>query len=155
MKCYCDRFIKITLMSTHYYLSFVTKWTGSLSTLLINIVLNGSSDTFTLHTIPTQRISALNPANTPTLNYTPSTFINVVSTLIFGRKWKLSRRTFMDVVSKLVKQRWNNVDRISRFNGDETMLFQRWNLVENESWADLCLSTLFQRWQNNVETTLT
>ena len=42
-----------------------------------------------------------------------STSINVVSTLIFGWKWKLSRRTFIDVVSTLAKQRWNNVDRIT------------------------------------------
>ena len=42
-----------------------------------------------------------------------STFINVVSTLIFGWKRKLSRRTFIDVVSTLAKQLWNNVDRIT------------------------------------------
>ena len=34
-------------------------------------------------------------------------------TLIFGWKWKLSRRTFIDLVSTLAKQRWNNVDRIT------------------------------------------
>ena len=82
-----------------------------------------------------------------------STFINFVSTLIFGWKWKLSRRTFIDVVSTLAKQRSNKLTR--RFNVDELKLFQRWNLVENESWADICLSTLFQRWQNNVGTALT
>ena len=54
------------------------------------------------------------PANTSTLNQRwLSTFIDVVSTLIFGWKWKLSRRTFIDVVSTLAKQRWNNVDRIT------------------------------------------
>ena len=42
-----------------------------------------------------------------------STFINVASTLIFGWKWKLSRRTFIDVVLTLTKQCWNNVDRIT------------------------------------------
>ena len=42
-----------------------------------------------------------------------STFINVASTLIFGWKWKLSRRTFIDVVLTSAKQRWNNVDRIT------------------------------------------
>ena len=42
-----------------------------------------------------------------------STFINVASTLIFGWKWKLSRRTFIDVVLTSTKQRWNNVDRIT------------------------------------------
>ena len=66
-------------------------------------------------------------------------------TLIFGWKWKLSRRTFIDVVSTLIELYW--------FNVGESTLFQRWNLVENESWADVCLSTLFQRWQNNVEIT--
>ena len=34
-----------------------------------------------------------------------STFIDVVSTLMFGWKWKLSRRTFFDVVSTLRKHR--------------------------------------------------
>ena len=34
-----------------------------------------------------------------------STFIDVVSTLIFGWKWNLSRRTFFDVVSTLRKHR--------------------------------------------------
>ena len=42
----------------------------------------------------------------------PSMFIDVVSTLIFGWKWKLSRRKFIDVVSTLAKQRWNNVHRV-------------------------------------------
>ena len=83
-----------------------------------------------------------------------STFINIVSTLIFVWKWKLSRRTFIDVF-----QRWQNIVEatsmeLRRFSVDESTLFQRWNLVEKESSADVCLSTLFQRWQNNVETTL-
>ena len=39
-----------------------------------------------------------------------STFINVVSTLIFGWNWKLSRHMFIDVVSTLTKQCWNNID---------------------------------------------
>ena len=78
------------------------------------------------------------------------TFINVVSTLIFGWKWKLSRRIFIDVVSTLAKQCWNKVDRIT--------LIQRW-------WTNV-ISTLkltptyvyrrwvFQSWQNNAGTTL-
>ena len=49
------------------------------------------------------------------------TFINV-STLIFGWKWKLSRRTIIDVVSTLAKQHWNNVDRI-------TSIQRRWTNV--------------------------
>ena len=51
-----------------------------------------------------------------------STFINVVSTLIFGWKWTLSRRTFIDVVSTLAKQRWNILDRI-------TSIQRRWTNV--------------------------
>ena len=35
------------------------------------------------------------------------------SALIFGWKWRLSRRTFIDVVSTLTKQHWNNYDRIT------------------------------------------
>ena len=63
------------------------------------------------------------PANTSTLKQRwSSTFINVVSTLIFGWKWKLSRRTFIDVVSTLAKQRWNIVDRI-------TSIQRRWTNV--------------------------
>ena len=42
-----------------------------------------------------------------------STFTNVVLTLIFGWKWRLSRRTFIDVVSTLTKERWNNVEIIT------------------------------------------
>ena len=38
---------------------------------------------------------------------------NVVSTLKFGWKWKLSQRMFIDVVSTLTKQRWNYVDRVT------------------------------------------
>ena len=63
------------------------------------------------------------PANTSTLN---QRWNNVdcqnSSTLIFGWKWKLSRRTFIDVVSTLTKQRWNNVDRI-------TSIQRRWTNV--------------------------
>ena len=36
-----------------------------------------------------------------------SAFINVISTLEFGWKWKLSRRIFIYVVSTLTNQRWN------------------------------------------------
>ena len=49
-----------------------------------------------------------------------STFINVVSTLIFGWKWKLSRRAFIDVVSTLAKQRSNKID---------TSIQRRWTKV--------------------------
>ena len=40
-----------------------------------------------------------------------SMFINAASALIFGWKWKLSRRVFIDVVLTLTKQRWNNINR--------------------------------------------
>ena len=63
-----------------------------------------------------------------------STFINVVSTLIFGWKWKLSRRTFIDVVSTLTKQRWNNVDRVT--------LIQCW-------WPNV-VSTLILGWKGKL-----
>ena len=93
------------------------------------------------------------PANTSTLKRRwLSTFINVVSKLIFGWKWA-------NVHLWTLFQCWqNNTKRASielhPFNDDEPTLFQRWNLVENESWADVCLWTLFQRWDNNVETTM-
>ena len=83
-----------------------------------------------------------------------STFINVVSTLIFGWKWTPSRRTFIDVVSTLAKQVKTTSIELPQFKVDEPTFFQCSNLVENESWPDVCLSTLFQRWQNHVETTL-
>ena len=74
------------------------------------------------------------PANTSTFNQRwLSTFIDVVSTLIFGWKWKLSRRTFFDVVSTLRKQRWNNVDKITsiqrRLPNVSTLIFGwKWKL---------------------------
>ena len=49
-------------------------------------------------------------------------FPGSTSTLIFGWKWKLSRRMFIDVVSTLTKQRWNNNDRI-------TSIQRRWPSV--------------------------
>ena len=48
-----------------------------------------------------------------TLKQQSPTFINVVSALKFGWKWKLSRCMFIDVVSTLTKQRRKNVDRIT------------------------------------------
>ena len=63
-----------------------------------------------------------------------STFINVVSTLIFGWKWKLSRHMFIDVVSTLTKQRWNNVDRVT--------LIQCW-------WPNV-VSTLILGWKGKL-----
>ena len=50
------------------------------------------------------------------------------STLIFGWKWKLSRRTLMEVVWTLAKQSWSNVDRITSIqcwwpNVNSTLIF--------------------------------
>ena len=59
---------------------------------------------------------------------------NVVSTLKFGWKWKLSRRMFIDVVSTLTKQRWNNVDRVT--------LIQCW-------WPNV-VSTLVLGWKGKL-----
>ena len=73
--------------------------------------------------------------------------------LIFGRKWKLSRRTFIDVVSTLAKQRWNNVDRITSIqrrwtNVVSTLRFDwKWKL----SWRifiDVVSTLTKQRWNN-------
>ena len=55
-----------------------------------------------------------------------SSFINVVSVLIFGWKWKLSRRTFISVF-----QRWQN-------NVETTLIELRWFVVDDP--------TLFQGW---------
>ena len=92
------------------------------------------------------------------------TFINVVSTLIFDWKWKLSRRIFIDVVSTLTKQRWQNyVDSTSMnqccfnfeiwlkmkveptyvyrrcFNVDKTTLKQHWQ-VDSSSITQCCFN---------------
>ena len=103
-----------------------------------------------------QRKTCATLANTSTLNQRwSSTFINVVSTLIFGWKWKLSRRTFIDVVSTLTKQRWNNVDRIMSIQRRWTNIVSplkfswKWKL-SRRMFTDV-VSTL----TNNVETGLT
>ena len=87
-----------------------------------------------------------------------STFINVVSTLIFGWKWKLSRRTFINVVSTLTKQRWKNADRITSIqrrwtNVVSTLKFDwKWKLSRRMFKAE---STHAHRcWENSVQTTL-
>ena len=49
-----------SLMSTHYYLNLMTKWTSTLVTLLINILFKGSIDTLLLHTVHTQKMSEFN-----------------------------------------------------------------------------------------------
>ena len=99
-----------------------------------------------------------------------STFINGVSTLIFGWKWMLSRRTFIDVVSTLAKQRLNNVDSITSIqprwtNAVSTLKFgwkwklsrrmfidvvstltkQRWNKIDR-------ITSIQRRWPNVVST---
>ena len=108
----------------------------------------------------------------------PSKHINVESmliinvhrrcfTLIFGWKWKLSRRTFIDVVSTLTKQRWNNVDRITSIqrrwtNVVSTLKFGwKWKLSQcmfidvvsiltKQRWSNVDRVTLIQCWWPNV-----
>ena len=81
-------------------------------------------------------------------------FINVASTLIFGWKWKLSRRSFIDVVSALAKQRWNNIYRITsnqrRWTNIVSMLKFGWKRKLSQRIFIDVVSTL----QNNVDTTL-
>ena len=73
------------------------------------------------------------------------------STLMFGWKWKLSRRTFIDVVSKLTKQRWNDVDRITSIqrrwtNVVSTLKFgTKWKYVYRRCF-DVDKTTLKQCW---------
>ena len=105
------------------------------------------------------------PANTSTLKQRwSSTFINVVSTLIFGWTWKLSRRTFIDVVSTLTKQRWYNyVDSTSmnqrclnveiwlKMKVEPTYVYRRCFNVDKTTlielrWFNVNDPMLFQRW---------
>ena len=85
-----------------------------------------------------------------------STFINVVSTLIFGWKWKLSRRTFIDVVSTLAKQRANNIDTsIQRRWTKVVSTFKfgwKWKLSQH-MFIDVVSTLTKQRW-NNIDTSI-
>ena len=89
----------------------------------------------------------------------PSTFINAVSTLIFGWKWKLSRRIFIDVVSTLTKQRWNNVYRIISIqrrwtNVISTLKFGwKWKLSQR-IFIDVVSTLTKQSWKNYVDSML-
>ena len=100
-----------------------------------------------------------------------STFINVVSTLIFGWKWMLSSRSFIDVVSTLAKQRGNNVDRITSIQLRWTNVVSplkfgwKWNLsrciftdvvsrLTKQSWNNVDRVTLVQCWWPNVVSAL-
>ena len=79
-----------------------------------------------------------------------STFTNVASTLIFGWKWKLSRRMFIDFVSTLTKQHWNNIERIMSIQF-------RWPSVVSTlifGWKCKFSLALLRRWENSTETTL-
>ena len=79
-----------------------------------------------------------------------STFTNVASTLIFGWKWKLSRRMFIDFVSTLTKQHWNNIERIMSIQF-------RWPSVVLTlifGWKCKFSSALLRRRENSTETTL-
>ena len=89
-----------------------------------------------------------------------STFINVVSTLIFGWKGKLSGRSFIDVVSRLAKQRWNNVDRITSMQRLWTKVVSTlkfgWEWKLNRRMFIYVVSTLTkQRWNNDERITST
>ena len=83
-----------------------------------------------------------------------STFINVVSTLIFGWKWKLSQRIFIDAVSMLAKQRWNNVNRITSIQRRWTnVIFQRFKFgwkwkLSRRIFMDVVSTLTKQRWSN-------
>ena len=87
-----------------------------------------------------------------------STFINVVSTLIFGWKWTLSRRTFIDVVSTLAKQRWNIVDRITsiqrRWTNVVSTLKFGWNWKLSRHMFIDVVSTLTKQCWNNIDTSI-
>ena len=100
-----------------------------------------------------------------------STFINVVSILIFGWKWKLSRRTFIDFVSTLTKQRWNTVDRITSIQRRWTNVVSplkfgwKWKLsrrmftdvvstLTKQRWNSVDRATLVQCWWPNVVSAL-
>ena len=100
------------------------------------------------------------PANASTLKLTlkrrwSSTLINVVSTLIFGWKWKLSRHTFIDVVSTLTKQRWSNVVRITliqrRWTNVVLTLKFGWNWKLSRRMFNDVVSTLIKQHWNNIE----
>ena len=60
----------------------------------------------------TYRIPANNNIESALKQHWSSMFMNVVSTLKFGWKWKLNRGMFIDVASTLTKQRWNNTEKI-------------------------------------------
>ena len=84
-----------------------------------------------------------------------STFINVVSTLIFGWKWMLIRRKFIDVVSTLAKQRWSNIHRITliqrRWTNVVSTLKFGWNWkLSRRMFIDVVSTLTKQRW-NNIE----
>ena len=114
------------------------------------IIQNQNIETWQNYVIPSKRI---NVESTLKQRWS-STFINVVSTLIFGWKGKLSGRSFIDVVSRLAKQRWNNVDRITSMQRLWTKVVSTLKFGWEWKLNRLCLSTLFQHWQNNAETTM-
>ena len=86
------------------------------------------------------------------------TFIKVVSTLIFGWKWKLSQRTFIDVVSTLTKC-WNDVDRIMSIQRRWTnvvLMFKfgwKWKL-SRRMFNDVVSTLTNQRWYSYVDSML-
>ena len=113
---------------------------------------NATDSTQQKQSLPSKQI---NFESTLKRRWSSSTFINIVSTLIFGWKWKLSRRTFMDVVSTLTKQRWSNVDRIMLIqrqwiNVVSTLKFG-WNWeLSRRMFIDVVSTLTKHRW-NNIE----
>ena len=85
-----------------------------------------------------------------------STFINVVSTLIFGWKWELSRCPFIDVVSALGKWRSKNVERITSIQRRWTNIVSKlkfgwkWKL-SRRMFIDVVSTLTKQRWKNYVD----
>ena len=84
-----------------------------------------------------------------------STFINVVSLLIFAWLWKFSWLKFFDFVSRMTRQRWNDVDVIMPIqrrwtNVVSTLKFGwKWKL-SRRMFIDV-VSTLTKQCWNNVE----
>ena len=111
---------------------------------------NATDSTQQKQSLPSKQI---NFESTLKRRWSSSTFINIVSTLIFGWKWKCSWGMFIGVASTLAKRCWNNIERITLINVDDPMLFQHW-LVGDENWVNVCLPELLQRWENSIESTL-
>ena len=100
-----------------------------------------------------------------------ATLINIISTLILGWKWRLTRRIFFDVVSTLTKQHQNHVDRITSIQRrwlnvvsilkfrlkqklSRRMFIDVVSTLTNQRWNNAKRNTSIQYWWPNVVTTL-